>query len=391
MQHDTERVSPTTFLRAPRSHGWRRAARPLSVATVTALALTACGGGDGGDGAGADGEQVELTVATFAQPDSVSEAVTGWFYDEVESRSDGRLTFDVTPPDSMCDAAEISVCVQDGRADVGVTIPDYTTQTFPTVSLVSVPFITEDAQALMQTLYEVNMEHEGAQQVWDNNGLHPIGHFSAGRLILGSDDPVNSISDMEGKRWRVAGPYLQRAVEAAGGSNVALTAPETYEGIERGVADAVGFPMDGATEYQLMELLPYWTDPGTGHYTTVGMWMNQDTYEGLPDDLRQIVDEVTAEFNEGAGIEQFNEVTQGQCDVLLENVEEFDAWDAEATAEWRAAIDEDLLDLWVQEAESNGVQDAEGYLALYQEKMGANQSGDTVDPAVECVERFASR
>src|SRR5699024_3364985 len=142
---------------------------------------------------------------------------------------------------------------------VGVTIPDYTPQMFPQITVVSVPFVAADQQAQMQALYTVNHEHEGAQQVWDDNNLVMISHWSAGRLALGSPEPINSIEDMKGMRWRVSGPYLQRAMEEVGGSNIALPAPDTYEAIERGVADAAGFALDGAVDYKLMELLPYWT------------------------------------------------------------------------------------------------------------------------------------
>lgn len=359
-----------------------------AAALAATMLLAACGADDGGS-TGSGDETVELTVATFAQPDSVGEAVSSWFYEEVEARSDGRLTFDVTAPDSLCAANEIAVCVQDGRADLGVTIPDYTPQMFPTVTLISVPFLTEDSQALMQTLHQLNGEHEGAQQVWEDNGLTPIAHFSAGRLVLGSEEPIESIADMAGLRWRVSGAYLQRAIEAAGGSNVAVTAPETYEAIERGLADTVGFPIDGATQYQLMELLPYWTDPGSGHYTTIGMWMNRDVYEGLPDDLRAVVDEVTDELNSGEGVLAFNEVAAELCNLLEDNATDLGMWGEAATEEWRAAIGDELLDQWAQDATAAGLEDAEGYREAYLDLLGQHD-GSVPDPTLECVAQFAA-
>lgn len=375
--------------RARRSRRWALTAGTA----VAALLLAACGNGDGGDGGGgADGESVELVVATMTEPNVPSAGVMNWFVDEVEERSDGRLTFDVTAPNSLCPAEEISVCTQDGRADVGVAIPDYTPQIFPSITVVSVPFVAADQQALMQSLYDVNHEHEGAMQVWESNNLEMIAHWSAGRLTLGSPEPVESVDDMAGLKWRVSGPYLQSAVEAAAGSNVALTAPETYEGVERGVADAVGFAIDGATDYQLMELLPYWTDPGTGHYNTFGMWFNLDVYEGLPDDLREVVDEVTADLNSGDGTRAFSEVAETQCTTLQEheNVEDFDQWSDEATEEWHDLVGDELLQMWVSEAEGNGLDDAEGYLDMYTELLDSYDGEVLPDPLDECVEQFAA-
>lgn len=380
----------------------RRRPRPWAVAAAAssaALLLAACGGGDGdGDGEGgatggaADGESTELVVATMAEAGTVGEAVQNWFVSEVESRSEGRLTFDVTAPNSLCPANEISVCTSDGRADVGVSIPDYTPQMFPQITVVSVPFVAADQQALMQALYDVNHEHEGAMQVWDDNNLTMIAHWSAGRLVMASDEPVESIEDMQGLRWRVSGPYLQRAVEAAGGSNVALAAPETYEGIERGVADAASFALDGMVAYQLLELLPHYTDPGTGHYNTFGMWFNRDVYEGLPDDLRQIVDEVTTEVNGGEGTAAFREVAEEQCTTVMEheNVQSFTRWSEEATQEWQDLVGEELRTQWVSDAEGNGLSDAQSYLDTYMGLLEEYDEGDESDPTLECIDRFAS-
>ncbi|RNL85319.1 TRAP transporter substrate-binding protein [Halostreptopolyspora alba] len=357
----------------------------LPVGMTAALMLTACGA----DGGGEDASAQELTVATAAQPGTPSAYVSEWFFDEVENRSDGRLTFDVLAPDSLCDADEIAECTKDGRADVGMSIPDYTPQMFPSLTVVSIPFTADDSQAVMQSLHQVNNEHEGAQRVWEQNGLVPISHWPVGRLLLGSSEPVENVADMEGQRWRVSGPYLQSAVETAGGDNVALTAPETYEGIERGVADGVGFAIDGATEYKLMELLPYWTDPGTGHYSTFGLWMNQGIYDGLDEEARGALDEVTEELNSGEGVRQFAEGAKGQCDRLLdsEDVEGVDRWDEEATEEWSELVGDDLQEAWVSDNEGN-LDDAAGYLESYTSALeSADEENSIEDPMIECVDR----
>lgn len=359
----------------------RRFGTLLAAGSALALGLTACAGGVTG---ASSSDQIELEVATFAPPGSIPENVTNRFFDMVEKRSDGQLTFNVTAPESVCPANEIATCVQDGRVDVGISIPDYNAQLFPTIALVSVPFLTDDAQALMGALHEVNATHEGAANLWEQHGIHPLAHFSPGRLILGTEEPLDSIDGISGQRWRVSGEYLQESIEAAGGSNVALTAPETYESIQRGVADAVGFPMDGATQFHLMELLPHWSDPGSGHYTTIGFWMNADTYSGLPDDLRAVVDEVTEELNGGMGTEAFAEVAAGQCEALTETAQSITRWPESGSQGWDEAIGDGLINDWVQSAEDLGLEDAEGYRDAFLSALETHR-GDTEDPMDTCL------
>lgn len=362
----------------------------MAVAATAAITLSACGQG----ASSAEGGSVTLTVATAATEGTPNAAVQDWFFEEVESRSEGRLSFDVLPTDALCAPPEVVVCVQDGRADVGISIPDYTPQLFPTLTIVGLPFSSENSQGVMQALYELHSEHEGAQKFWDQQGLTPIAHWSVGRLALGSKEPVESVDEVAGKRWRLSGPNLQAAAELAGGTNVALTAPETYEGIERGVADAVGFALDGPVNFKLMELLPYWTDAGTGHYSTFGMWFNKGKYDGLPEDLRAIVEDVQRDLNGGEGVKAFSEGAADQCQQMLDSpdVKDFSRWSEEASQEWEGKIGDQLKDKWLADAAAAGLEDPQSYLDGYLQKLDEAGTADLItDPVIDCVDKFAAR
>lgn len=369
---------------AMKTRGHNRAYATICSLAAAGLLLTACSGTDGSG----DGEDSHvLTFASWATPDSSNEAIQDEWIRMVEEATDGRITFDVAAAGSLCAADEIPECVRDGRADVGQTISDYAPQLFPQTTVVSIPFITQNADATHEALYALSAEHEGAAQLWDDNNLKMISHWPAGRLLLGSENPVDSIDDVADLRWRMAGPYLQEAVDTIGGSNVALTAPETYEAVERGVVDAAAFPMDGLVSFQLKDILPNWTDPGLGQYTTVGQWMNKDTFEGLPEDLQQIVQEVNDEFNAGPAMDKFREVTLEQCDVILETIDDIDEWDQSATDDWEDAVGDDLQEKWVEDAGSNGLEDAEGYLEMYKEKLAEFDDEIAEDPSLTCSGR----
>lgn len=373
-------VDPTRSISRP-----RRMLSSLAGIVAAGFLLSACGGGGEGEGNGE--ESVNLTVASWANPDSVDEAVMEYWTGEIEDRSEGRITFDVSYAGSLCSADEIPTCVQDGRADVGQTIADYAPQLFPQTTVVSIPFLTQNNQAFTQAIAELSTEHEGAAALWEENGLKMVGHNPAGRLLLGSKEPIESIDGVADKRWRMAGPYTQMAVEEAGGSNVALTAPETYEGIERGVADAAGFPMDGLMSFQLKDILPSWTDPGIGQYTSTGLWMNLDVYEGLPDDLKQIVDEVNDDYNHGGVAEVFEEITLEQCDPVLETIGQIGEWDDAETERWREALGTAPEEKWIEDSEAAGLEDAEGYLEMYKEKMESFEGETPKDPSLVCSDR----
>lgn len=361
--------------------------RSVALGGALSLGLVACATPGDPDPGGAAGPSIELNVVSWATPNSLSEVMGNWWYGEVEARSDGRITFAVAAADSLCSSSEIPECVRDGRADIGQTITDYSSQLFPMATIASIPFLSPGGEAVSKAIRDLSEEHAGAAELWERNNLKPLSHLPPGRLLIGSNEAITTIDDLEGLRMRMAGRFAQYAVEAISASSVAIPAPETYEAMERGVADVAGFPLEGTAAYQLRDVLPHWTDPGVGMYTTIGMWMNHEVYTGLDPELRRIIDEVTEEFNETKSHEFFTEVSETQCDELLDTVGDLGQWADSETERWVSAIHEDLEALWVEEAESDGLEDAAGYLASYKEKLAEYDDPDAPDPTLVCADR----
>ncbi|MDX2376353.1 TRAP transporter substrate-binding protein DctP [Microbacterium sp. LRZ72] len=375
-----------------------RRAFTLTAIVAAGLLATACSGvvadPDNGDSAGDGGEpEVELTLVTAAIDGTPNAAVQDWFLDEVEERSDGAIAFERTEAYSLCAAPEIVECVRDGRADIGVTIPDYTPQYFPTTSVVSIPFIGQNWQAIMQSLYDLHQENPDAEAVMEGNGLHYLATWPVGRLLLGTHEPVTDVAGLDGLSVRVSGPLAQELFEGAGASIVALPANETYEGVERGLADAVAAGMDFPVNYKLNELLEYWTDPGFGQYSAFGMWLSNSAYDELTDEQKAVFDEVAEELNAGAGAEAYNETAAAQCPQMLESstVEDLTAWDESATAAWEEETGDRMLESWVELASGQGLENAQGVLDDYLEGLDTYSGVEVEDATLECVAAFADR
>lgn len=374
----------------------------VAIAAAGLLTLSACSSGSpaeqpetGGNESVPAGESITLNAATMVLPNTPNAPVEQWFYDQIEERSEGRITVDRTAPESICKAPEIAECVRDGRVDIGVSISDYTPQLFPSMSVATIPFLADNAQAMMQTLYKVNTENADAAALWEKNGIELIGAWSAGKAIIGANSEISNLSDLNGVKIRVTGAMLSEAFNQAGANVVAMPAAETYEGVERGVADAVSWTLDGPVDYKMMEILDTWIDAGVGHYTTFAMWMNRDFYNSIPEDLRAIIDEVRDELNSGAGMEEFNKVTEAQCETFINfpNTKNFFAWDQSATIEWKNAVQEDLITEWIAKAEADGLTNAQAYFDEYVSELeAASAQPDIVaDPIPICIDAFNAK
>lgn len=291
----------------------RRLLKGLAAGTALALGLTACANGDTG---AQDGEEVHTFVlANGAQAGTPHEAVQDRYLEMLEERSDGRIEIERTDFQVICDLDEIAECVSDGRADLGTTINDYTPHMLPSMSVISIIGMNTDMQAAISAMYDVHQEYEPAAQDLEDNNLHLASSWPVGTLFIGSQQPVENLDDLAGLNARAAGPVTQEVLSDAGMNISAITAAETYESLQRGVIDSVASALDFATQYAVAEQVPYWTDPGLGQYTAYGMWWNRDSYESLPDDLQQIVDEVTDDLNYGEAMAAYNEQIETVCDA----------------------------------------------------------------------------
>jgi TRAP-type C4-dicarboxylate transport system substrate-binding protein len=183
---------------------------------------------------------------------------------------------------------------------------------------------------------------------------------------------------------RVSGPIIQQAIGDQGANIVAVTAPETYEAVERGVVSTIGGAIDFPVNYGIMELLSDWSDPGVGQYSTFGMWVNADAYAALPDDLREQFDQVA---------EELNEVAAGQCQQMKDapTVKSLTAWDEQDTRAWQDALGDSGEEMWIKLATEQGLEDAEGVLERYIDGLETYDDVAYDDATVACVASFAGR
>jgi TRAP-type C4-dicarboxylate transport system substrate-binding protein len=73
-----------------------------------------------------------------------------------------------------------------------------------------------------------------------------------------------------------------------------------YQALERGILDGVyGFDFVTAIAYKLHEIAPQFYDIGDGPHAPAATIMNKRVYDGLPDDVRKISDEIVDDIYGG--------------------------------------------------------------------------------------------
>ncbi|RYH04580.1 TRAP transporter substrate-binding protein [Salipiger sp. IMCC34102] len=272
----------------------------------------------------------------------------------VEEQSDGRIQVDRYPSMQLGGApAELVDQVQDGVADVIWTVVGYTPGRFPASEVFELPFFVEDAKAGSYAFWKM---YEESMAETDFQDMKMLATFVHGPGVFHTADPVETPSDLQGMKIRGGSRLVNEMLTAAGATPVGMPVPAVSEALSKGVIDGTTIPWEVTTAVKTSELVTNHTQfEGEGLYTlTMIVAMNQDVYDGLPDDLKQVIDD-----NSGAAFSQMGaDVMLAGDEAGLALAEEFGndiiTIDAETVeAEWRPVV-QPIYDSWIADMDSRG-------------------------------------
>jgi len=244
-------------------------------------------------------------------------------------------------------------------ADIVWTVVGYTPGRYPGTEVFELPFMMTNARAVSRAYWEMFEEH------WkdtDFKNVHILGTWVHGPGILHTKDPVNTPADLQGMKIRGGSRSVNSLLTKFGATPVGMPVPAVSEGLSKGVIDGTTIPWEVVTALKVQELVGNHTEfSGAALYTlTFVLAMNKDKYEGLPDDLKKVIDD-----NSGMEFSVFAGGTQADADgparqkaVDLGN--NIVTLDAAATEEWRA-LAQPVYDDWIADMNSRG-QDGQALL-----------------------------
>ena len=213
------------------------------------------------------------------------------FADSVKLASGGRLDIKLFSAGELVGAMESFDAVSKGQADIGHDWPGYwkgKNEAF--VAFASVPFGL-DAEGYNIWLYERG-GLEMMQELYGRYNLFALPGGNVGQeLGLFSNKKASKMEDFKGMRIRTPGWYMD-IMTKLGASVTPLPGGEVYLALERGVIDAAEFSTP-AINYPMGfdDITKYVIQPGVHQPSCQSaFFINKDSYNKLPADLKWIVD-----------------------------------------------------------------------------------------------------
>ena len=316
--------------------------------------------------AGAGAEPITLRLHSFNSPKSISSQLflEPWA-EEIEDRSNGRVTVQVFPAMQLGGKpADLYGQARDGVVDIAWTLPGYSPGRFPLTEVFELPFVCADAASTSQAL--TMFHHKWLRDEYRDT--HPlVFHATAPNHIHSVDREIRTLEDIRGLKIRAASQTVAATLETLGAVPVGMPISQVYEALARGVVDGAWIPWTILRPFRLYEVAQYHTEVSLG-CTLFVLTMNKARYDGLPANVRQILDDTTglALAHRLGRIWQEDETT-GRDIALRRGHRIVPLTEAERTR-WRTAT-ASVVDAWVAKVDGMGY-DGRALLADAQTLIG---------------------
>ena len=274
--------------------------------------------------------------------------------EKVTAESGGRITFEHYPSMQLGGKPpELVDQVADGVADIIWTLPGYTPGRYPRTEVIELPFLITDAESASRALYTLAEKYMFDTEYAD---MKILAMFVHGPGLIHSKTPITTPADLSGVKLRAPTRVTNMMLSSLGATTVGMPVPSVPESLSKGVIDATVLPWEVTGSLKTSELVTNHTEfTGKALYTSAFIIaMNKATYDGLPDDLKAVIDTNSGlEFSALAGrMSQSADAKARQIAVDLGN--NFIALDAAQSAEWEAAA-KPIYDTWVKEMADLGI------------------------------------
>ena len=308
----------------------------------------------GFSGTAALAQEVTLKLHQFLPPQAnVPKLVLDVWADKVEQDSGGRIKVDRYPsmqlggkPPELIDQAI------DGVADIVWTVVGYTPGRFPSTEVFELPFMMTNARAVSRAYWEIFDKYLKDTEF---KVVHILGTWVHGPGMIHTKEPVESPEDLQGMKIRGGSRSVNSLLTELGATPVGMPVPAVTEGLSKGVIDGTTIPWEVTPSLKVPELVQNHTEfEGRALYVlTFVLAMNKAKYEGLPDDLKKVIDD-----NSGMEFSVFAGGTQADSDgpareIAVELGNNIITIPASETEEWRE-LAQPVYDTWLAEMEAAG-------------------------------------
>ncbi len=297
------------------------------LAGAALLGTAGCGGGEESaqGGGGGNGEPVTLKLShqwpkptpdpegTYAGYNGDFRAILATrFAKEIENETEGQITVNIFPNNSLVGATEQYDAMMKGAVDMSVFPLDYAGGHVPPFNITLMPTLVRNHQQAQNWQYaEIGRRLE---QLMEDNGVRIVTWLWNAGATGAKGPPVVAPGDVRGgMTMRAAGSRVEDMLRKAGAGIVDMSSSEMYGAFQTGVLDAGVTSTGSWASYNLWEQVSSWVSPLENTFWIMfePMIISMDAWNQLSSDQQAAIDRV------GSSLQQFAYDAAEQDDVRV--------------------------------------------------------------------------
>ena len=236
----------------------------------------------------------ELTVATFVPPQHHTNTVMfKWFGDELEARSGGSLTMKLFPAGQLgAGPVQQYKRAVEGVADITFGVSAYTPALFPKTMLAIPPGKSASSRDATERLLAVFDEYLADEY----SEVKVIGLTTAAGIGIAATKDVSTLEGMKGAKIVPYAALTTPIIEAMGAVPVQMPVTEMYTGLSTGTIDGAYATYNNMTPpWNFWDVTTHFVTNVPVQHAVIFVVMNRERYEGLSDEHRAIIDDLSGE------------------------------------------------------------------------------------------------
>jgi len=304
----------------------------------------------GAAGAQAQDKAVELKFAHWL-PASHPLAKLGFepWAKSVEAASKGSIKVALFPAQQLGKAADHYDMARDGIAEMTWVNPGYQAGRFPIVAAGELPFLIAKPGPGSAALDQWYRKYAAAEM---KDVKFCFAHVHVGTFH--SKKPITEPGQLKGMKIRSANGTVAQTMSLLGATNVQVSAPESRDALEKGLADAITFPWNSIVTFGIDKAVKFHSDMRL--YTSDFVWvMNKPWYDKLAAGQKKVIDDhCNNEWAGKVGGAWGDEEDSGQAKLEKTAGHTIVPISAAQLDVWKKAV-EPVYTQWVKAADGAGV------------------------------------
>ena len=280
----------------------------------------------------------ELTVATFVPPQHHTNTVMfKWFGEELSKRSGGSLTMKLFPAGQLgAGPVQQFKRAVEGVADITFGVSAYTPAIFPKTMLAIPPGKSTNSRDATKRMLSVFDEHLADEY----KDVKLIGLTTAAGIGIAATRNLASLDALKGAKIVPYAALTTPIIEAMGAVPVQMPVTEMYTGLSTGTIDGAYATFNNMTPpWNFWDVATHFVTNVPVQHAVVFVVMNRERYEGLSDEHRVIIDELSGEAASLKLAESFDGADEKSFAMMRAKTDKkFEL--IEVTSEERARMDE---------------------------------------------------